>query len=84
MFRDRKVLLFGAYRAQMLYKTISESPLGLTDVVEATSGAVDGVDLDDGCAGEHLSDIEGNVISEASDEVMLFYSTWNLYCPVRN
>eukprot|EP00061_Rhincodon_typus_P010578 g34969.t1 len=25
----------------------------------------------------------GDIISEASDEVMLFYSTWNLYCLVR-
>eukprot|EP00061_Rhincodon_typus_P007100 g28436.t1 len=25
----------------------------------------------------------GDIISGATDEAMLFYSTWNLYCPVR-
>eukprot|EP00061_Rhincodon_typus_P017670 g46465.t1 len=45
-------------RAQVLYKVVSEHPLGLTDV-EATSGAVDAVDHIDGCAGEPLSDVKG-------------------------
>eukprot|EP00061_Rhincodon_typus_P001860 g15980.t1 len=25
--------------------------------------------------------MRGDIISEASDEVVLFYSAWNLYCP---
>eukprot|EP00061_Rhincodon_typus_P012381 g38080.t1 len=45
-------------RAQMLYEMVSESTLGLTDVKEATSGAVDTVDQVDGCAGDPLSDVE--------------------------
>eukprot|EP00061_Rhincodon_typus_P004942 g23774.t1 len=46
------------YRVKMLYKTVSESQLGLTDVEEATSGAVDAVDQVDGYAGEPLSNVE--------------------------
>eukprot|EP00061_Rhincodon_typus_P005996 g26163.t1 len=42
--------------AQVLYKAVSEPPLGLTDVEEATSGAVDQVDR---CASEPLSDVQG-------------------------
>eukprot|EP00061_Rhincodon_typus_P014279 g41208.t1 len=57
--RDWKLLSFVTSRAQVLYKVVSESPLGLTDVEEATSGAADGVDHISGCAGEHLSDVEG-------------------------
>eukprot|EP00061_Rhincodon_typus_P014030 g40795.t1 len=41
MAGDQKVLLFVANRAQMLYETISESTLGLTDVEESTSGPAD-------------------------------------------
>eukprot|EP00061_Rhincodon_typus_P007285 g28838.t1 len=52
--------LLVAYRAQMLYKTVSESTLGLTNVKEATSGPVDTLDQVDGCAGEHLSDMKGS------------------------
>eukprot|EP00061_Rhincodon_typus_P000717 g12544.t1 len=55
---DRKVLLFVAYRAQMLYKTVSESLLGLTDIEEATSGVANTIDHVDGCAGEPLSNVE--------------------------
>eukprot|EP00061_Rhincodon_typus_P003371 g19925.t1 len=58
MVGDRKVLLFVAYRAQMLYKIVSESTLGLTNVEEATLGAVDAVDRVDGCAIEPISDME--------------------------
>eukprot|EP00061_Rhincodon_typus_P003747 g20876.t1 len=54
-----KVLSFVVYRAQMLYETISESKLGLTNVEEATSGAVDTVDQVGGCTGEPLSDVKG-------------------------
>eukprot|EP00061_Rhincodon_typus_P001034 g13528.t1 len=43
MVRNQKVL-FVANRVQVLYKPVSEPPLGLTDVEEATSGAVDAVD----------------------------------------
>eukprot|EP00061_Rhincodon_typus_P009193 g32493.t1 len=43
----------------MLYKTVSEPPLGLTDVQEATSGEADAVDHVDGCAGAPLSNVEG-------------------------
>eukprot|EP00061_Rhincodon_typus_P001832 g15910.t1 len=50
MVRNRKVLSFVAYRVQMLYKMASESMLGLTNVEEATSGAVDAVDQVDRCA----------------------------------
>eukprot|EP00061_Rhincodon_typus_P002623 g18039.t1 len=42
--RGWKVLVFVANRAQVLYKVVSEPPLGLTDVVEATLGAADAVD----------------------------------------
>eukprot|EP00061_Rhincodon_typus_P014932 g42323.t1 len=55
---DRKVLSFVVYKAQMLYKTVSESKLGLTDVEEATLGAADTVDQVDRCASEPLSDME--------------------------
>eukprot|EP00061_Rhincodon_typus_P006511 g27223.t1 len=41
MVGNWKVLSFVAYRAQMLYKAVSESPLGLTDIEEATSGAAE-------------------------------------------
>eukprot|EP00061_Rhincodon_typus_P016784 g45176.t1 len=57
--RDRKVLSFVMNREQMLCKTVSESPLGLTDVEEATLGAADAVDQVDRCTGEPLSDVEG-------------------------
>eukprot|EP00061_Rhincodon_typus_P000608 g12205.t1 len=50
MVRDWKVLSFVANRVQMLYKMVSEPPLGLTDVEEATSGAADTIDHIDGCA----------------------------------
>eukprot|EP00061_Rhincodon_typus_P006838 g27886.t1 len=59
MVGDRKVLLFVKYRVQMLYKMVSKSTLGLTNVEEATSGAADTVDQVNGCAGEPLSDVEG-------------------------
>eukprot|EP00061_Rhincodon_typus_P003453 g20116.t1 len=59
MVHDRKVLSFVANRAQVLYKAASEPPHVLTDVEEATSGAVDAIDHISGCAGEHLSDVEG-------------------------
>eukprot|EP00061_Rhincodon_typus_P007722 g29707.t1 len=58
MVRDWKVLSFVAHRAPMVYKMVSESPLGLTDVQEATSGAVNAVDHIDGCAGEPMSDVK--------------------------
>eukprot|EP00061_Rhincodon_typus_P003301 g19755.t1 len=59
MFGDQKVLSLVTNRVQMLYKTVSEPPLGLTDVEEATSEAEDAVDHVDGCAGEPLSNVEG-------------------------
>eukprot|EP00061_Rhincodon_typus_P002595 g17974.t1 len=58
--RDRKVLSFVVNKTQVLYKAVSEPPLGLTDVEEATSGAADAIDHISGCAGEHLSDVEGS------------------------
>eukprot|EP00061_Rhincodon_typus_P007770 g29786.t1 len=42
----------------MLYKAVSKTPLGLTDVEEATSGVMDAVDHIDGCAGEPLSNVK--------------------------
>eukprot|EP00061_Rhincodon_typus_P004381 g22435.t1 len=54
-----KVSSFVANRAQVLYKAVSEPLLGLTDVKEATSGAADAIDHINGCAGEHLSYVEG-------------------------
>eukprot|EP00061_Rhincodon_typus_P008126 g30470.t1 len=42
----------------MLYEMVSNSPLGLTDVEKATSGAVDTEDQIDRCAGEPLSNME--------------------------
>eukprot|EP00061_Rhincodon_typus_P007792 g29832.t1 len=44
MVHDQKVLMFVAYKAQMLHEMVSESKLGLTHVEEATSGAADTVD----------------------------------------
>eukprot|EP00061_Rhincodon_typus_P008330 g30850.t1 len=61
MVRDRKVLSFVANRVQVLYKAVSEPPLGLTDVGEATSGAANAIDHIDQCAGEPLSDVKGNI-----------------------
>eukprot|EP00061_Rhincodon_typus_P002139 g16712.t1 len=58
MVGNRKVLSFVAYRVQMLYKTVSEPTLDLTDVEDATSGPADTVDQVDGCAGEPLSDMK--------------------------
>eukprot|EP00061_Rhincodon_typus_P010406 g34668.t1 len=43
----------------VLYKTVSEPPLGLTDVEEAMSGAADTVAQVDRCAGEPQSDVKG-------------------------
>eukprot|EP00061_Rhincodon_typus_P005519 g25127.t1 len=57
-----KVLSFVANRAQMLSKMVSDPPLGLIDVEEATSGAADAVDHISGCAGEPLSDVEGFLV----------------------
>eukprot|EP00061_Rhincodon_typus_P010201 g34309.t1 len=37
-------------------KAVSEPPLGLTNVEEATSGAADSIEHIDSCAGEPLSD----------------------------
>eukprot|EP00061_Rhincodon_typus_P002175 g16815.t1 len=59
MVRDWEGLSFVMNRAQVLYKAVSEPPLGLTDVEEATSGTADAIDHIDGCAGEPLSDMEG-------------------------
>eukprot|EP00061_Rhincodon_typus_P012077 g37557.t1 len=57
--RNRKVVVFVANRAWMLYKAVSKPPLGRPDVEEATSGATDAIDHIDGYAGEPLSDVEG-------------------------
>eukprot|EP00061_Rhincodon_typus_P008452 g31059.t1 len=56
--RDWEVLSFVVNRAQMLYRMVSEPPLGLIDVEEATTGAADTIYYIDGCAGEPLSDME--------------------------
>eukprot|EP00061_Rhincodon_typus_P017091 g45635.t1 len=56
MVGNQKVLSFVAFRVQMFYKTMPESTLGLTDVEEATSGAVDTVDQVGRCTGEPLLD----------------------------
>eukprot|EP00061_Rhincodon_typus_P012991 g39073.t1 len=58
MVRDWEVLSFVMNRAQALYKAVSEPPLGLTDVEEATPGTADAIDHISGCAGEHLSDVK--------------------------
>eukprot|EP00061_Rhincodon_typus_P016467 g44698.t1 len=55
---DQKVLLFVVSRVQILYKTVSEPPLALTDIEVATSAAADAVDQVDRCAGEPLSNME--------------------------
>eukprot|EP00061_Rhincodon_typus_P001075 g13650.t1 len=44
MVHDWKVLSCTTNRAQVLYKAVSEPPLGLIDVEEATSGAADATD----------------------------------------
>eukprot|EP00061_Rhincodon_typus_P007282 g28832.t1 len=58
MFHDQKVLFFVRKQMQMLYKTGSEPLLDLTNVEEATLGAVDAVDQVDGIASEPLSNVE--------------------------
>eukprot|EP00061_Rhincodon_typus_P018387 g47539.t1 len=58
MVRDWKVLSFVTCRAQVLYKVISEPPLGFTDVEEATLGSADTIDLIDCYVGEPLSDVK--------------------------
>eukprot|EP00061_Rhincodon_typus_P003037 g19129.t1 len=68
MVRDRKVLSFVVNRAHMLYKMVSEPPLALTNVQEATLEAVDAVDHVDGCAGEPLSNVEGGHLGYAGVE----------------
>eukprot|EP00061_Rhincodon_typus_P015356 g42980.t1 len=55
---DWKVLSFVVNRVQVLYKVVSEPPLGLIDAEEATSGAVDAKDRIGGCVGEYLFDVE--------------------------
>eukprot|EP00061_Rhincodon_typus_P006335 g26879.t1 len=52
---------FVTNRAQTIYKMVSNPPLGLTDVEEATSEAADATDHIDGCAGEPLSDVKGSL-----------------------
>eukprot|EP00061_Rhincodon_typus_P017066 g45597.t1 len=59
MVCDWKMLSFVANRAQVLYKAVSKPPLGLTDVEEATTGAVDATDHIDGRTGEPLSNVKG-------------------------
>eukprot|EP00061_Rhincodon_typus_P005303 g24640.t1 len=59
MVRDWKVLSFVMNRGQVLYKMVSEPPLSLTDVEEATSGATDAVDHIDRYTGERLSNVKG-------------------------
>eukprot|EP00061_Rhincodon_typus_P005492 g25059.t1 len=59
MVRNQKVFSFVANRVQVFYKAVSEPLLGLTDIEEATLGAADAIDHIDGCAGEHLSGVEG-------------------------
>eukprot|EP00061_Rhincodon_typus_P008302 g30799.t1 len=41
--RDWKIWPFVTNQAQVLYKTVSKPLLGLTNVVEATSGAADAI-----------------------------------------
>eukprot|EP00061_Rhincodon_typus_P012895 g38931.t1 len=64
MVRNWKVLLFVTYRVQMLYKTVSESTLGLTDVQEATSGVTDTVGQV-----ERMSDVKGLFCALNGDEI---------------
>eukprot|EP00061_Rhincodon_typus_P015759 g43617.t1 len=59
MAGNRKVVLIGAYRAQMLRESVTKSALGLSDVEESTSGATDAVDQVRRRMGEYLSDMEG-------------------------
>eukprot|EP00061_Rhincodon_typus_P002316 g17177.t1 len=61
MVGDQKVLLFVKHRVLMLYRMVSESTLGLTNVEEATSRAVDAIDHISGYAGEPLSNMEAYV-----------------------
>eukprot|EP00061_Rhincodon_typus_P009233 g32566.t1 len=49
----------GVGGVQVLYKMVSEPPLGLSDVEEVTSGAAEAVDHIERCAGEPLSSVEG-------------------------
>eukprot|EP00061_Rhincodon_typus_P006273 g26741.t1 len=58
MVHDQKVLSFITNRVQMLYKMVSKPPLGLVDVVEATSRAAEAVDQVDRCTREPLSNVE--------------------------
>eukprot|EP00061_Rhincodon_typus_P016391 g44584.t1 len=58
MVSNQKVLSIIMYRVQMFHETVPESELCLTDIEEATSGAIDTVDQVGGCTGEALSDME--------------------------
>eukprot|EP00061_Rhincodon_typus_P008640 g31432.t1 len=55
------VLSFVTNRTQVVYKMVCETPLGLTNVEEATSEAADAIDHVDGCAGEPLSNVDREV-----------------------
>eukprot|EP00061_Rhincodon_typus_P007679 g29618.t1 len=59
MVGNRKVLSFVTYRVQMLYEMVPNSTLGLTDVEEATSGAMDTIDQVGRCTCEPLLDMTG-------------------------
>eukprot|EP00061_Rhincodon_typus_P014254 g41167.t1 len=88
MVHDRKVLSFVANGALMLYKTVSESRLGLTDIEEATSGAADTVDHVGGCAGEQPQLLQANLIIQIYHPLHPHVDPHNLpkvkpgYCPV--
>eukprot|EP00061_Rhincodon_typus_P009801 g33580.t1 len=74
MVGERKVLSFVAYRAQMLYETVSESTLCLTDVEEATLGAADTIDqVAEVAEIDTLDEEVGGVICEdKEDSVFIF------------
>eukprot|EP00061_Rhincodon_typus_P011718 g36952.t1 len=59
MVHNWKVLLFVVNRLQVLYKAVSEPPLGLTGLEKATSGAAHAIDHIDRCADEPLFDVKG-------------------------
>eukprot|EP00061_Rhincodon_typus_P015201 g42740.t1 len=58
MVSDQKVVVIIMYRAQMLHEMVPESALGLTDVPEATSGAMDTIVQVGECTGEPLLEMK--------------------------
>eukprot|EP00061_Rhincodon_typus_P002141 g16718.t1 len=81
MVGDRKVLSFVMYRVQMLDKMVSDPPLGLTDVEEASSGATDAVDQVGGCRSvENARDAVEGIFDHQKGDVTVLEIGGHLGC----